>query len=76
MLTFVFRSTSAPVATRAVWVIPGHDYGVAFDRIGPAAGGYRIEQVDPRGVRGIRPPVGALLINTQSVGSGPAKLGL
>jgi hypothetical protein len=39
MLTFVFRSTSAPVATRAVWVIPGHDYGVAFDRIGrlPAA---------------------------------------
>lgn len=39
MLSFVFRSTSAPVATRAVWVIPGHDYGVAFDRIGrlPAA---------------------------------------
>ena len=39
MLTFVFRLTSAPVATRAVWVIPGHDYGVAFDRIGrlPAA---------------------------------------
>ena len=30
----------------------GHDYGVAFDLIRPAGGGYRVEQVNTFGVRG------------------------
>jgi hypothetical protein len=33
----------------------GHDDGVAFDLIGPAAGGYRVEQVDTFGVRSTGP---------------------